>query len=370
MLIVGQDPYPTPGHAMGLSFSGGPDVRPVPRCLRNIFTELGETSAARAGERGPLGVVRQGVMLLNRVLTVRPGDARLAPRQGLGGGHRARDPGPRRPRRPAGRRSCGDATRGRSRRCSAGCRRSSPRTRPRCRPAGASSAPGRSAASTRCWSSRAGARRLAAGVSELRSVTVFCGSSPGARPSYLSAATALGTTLAERGLRLVYGGASVGLMGAVADATLAAGGEVVGVIPQHLVDREVAHPGLSDLQVTGSMHQAQAALRERGAEGGRGREVRRARARARAAEDRHAAQVIHASRQSTGVAALLLEQRVDPAERLGAEEAPGGRERARVGRVDRRDRVRAPASALGVATPEDRRRAARRGAPAPRSPAR
>jgi uncharacterized protein (TIGR00730 family) len=89
---------------------------------------------------------------------------------------------------------------------------------------------------------------------------VFSGSSPGARPSYTETATALGREVATRGMRLVYGGASVGLMGAVADAALAAGGEVVGVIPQHLVDREVAHDGLTELRVTGSMHERKALM--------------------------------------------------------------------------------------------------------------
>jgi uncharacterized protein (TIGR00730 family) len=97
-------------------------------------------------------------------------------------------------------------------------------------------------------------------VSGLRSVCVFSGSSPGARPAYTEAATALGVEVAKRGMRLVYGGASVGLMGAVADAALAAGGEVVGVIPQHLMDREVAHDGLTELRVTGSMHERKALM--------------------------------------------------------------------------------------------------------------
>ena len=96
----------------------------------------------------------------------------------------------------------------------------------------------------------------------LRSVCVFSGSTPGARPSYTEAASALGTALAERGTRVVYGGGRVGLMGTVADAALAAGGEVVGVIPQHLVDREVAHSGLSELLVTGSMHERKARMAE------------------------------------------------------------------------------------------------------------
>jgi uncharacterized protein (TIGR00730 family) len=97
-------------------------------------------------------------------------------------------------------------------------------------------------------------------VSALRSVCVFSGSSPGARPSYTRTANALGREVAARGMRLVYGGASVGLMGAVADAALAAGGEVVGVIPQHLMDREVAHHGLTELRVTASMHERKALM--------------------------------------------------------------------------------------------------------------
>jgi uncharacterized protein (TIGR00730 family) len=97
-------------------------------------------------------------------------------------------------------------------------------------------------------------------VTRLAAVCVFSGSNPGARPAYLEAATDLGTRLATGGQRLVYGGARVGLMGAVADAALAAGGEVVGVIPQHLVDREVAHDGLTELHVTASMHERKALM--------------------------------------------------------------------------------------------------------------
>ena len=97
-------------------------------------------------------------------------------------------------------------------------------------------------------------------MTSLRTVCVFSGSSPGARPSYAVAAEALGREVATRGMRLVYGGASVGLMGTVADAALAAGGEVVGVIPQHLVDREVAHPGLTELRITTSMHERKALM--------------------------------------------------------------------------------------------------------------
>jgi len=89
----------------------------------------------------------------------------------------------------------------------------------------------------------------------VRRICVYTGSSPGAHPAYAEAAVALGRTLADQGLGLVYGGAMVGLMGTVADAALAAGGEVIGVLPQALVDREIAHTGLTELRVVGSMHE-------------------------------------------------------------------------------------------------------------------
>jgi len=88
----------------------------------------------------------------------------------------------------------------------------------------------------------------------LQRVCVFCGSSPGRSPGHLQAATAFGRALAARGLGLVYGGAAVGLMGALADGVLAAGGEAIGVIPQGLLEREVGHRGLSELHVVDSMH--------------------------------------------------------------------------------------------------------------------
>ncbi len=91
---------------------------------------------------------------------------------------------------------------------------------------------------------------------------MFCGSSPGSSPSYLAAAKAMGRTLAERGIGLVYGGGSVGLMGAVADAALAAGGEVVGIIPRALQLRELAHARLTTLHVVGSMHERKAKMAE------------------------------------------------------------------------------------------------------------
>lgn len=91
---------------------------------------------------------------------------------------------------------------------------------------------------------------------------VFCGSNSGLRPQFASAAKALGIVLAESGIRLVYGGGRVGLMGTIADAALSAGGQVIGVIPQHLVDREVAHEGLTELRIVKSMHERKALMAE------------------------------------------------------------------------------------------------------------
>jgi uncharacterized protein (TIGR00730 family) len=96
----------------------------------------------------------------------------------------------------------------------------------------------------------------------VNAVCVYCGSSFGSDPVYLEATRDLARTFAGRGIRVVYGGASVGLMGALADETLAAGGEVVGVIPQQLVDREIAHPGLTELHVVQTMHQRKALMAE------------------------------------------------------------------------------------------------------------
>ncbi len=90
--------------------------------------------------------------------------------------------------------------------------------------------------------------------SPIRSVAVFCGSRVGHDPAYAQACTALGAGLANAGLRLVYGGGGVGLMGVVADAVLSAGGEVLGVIPEFLQRREVAHAGLGTMVVTSNMH--------------------------------------------------------------------------------------------------------------------
>jgi hypothetical protein len=91
-------------------------------------------------------------------------------------------------------------------------------------------------------------------------VCVFCGSSPGASPAFGELAARLGRELAAQRLGLVYGGASVGLMGRMADAALAAGGEVIGVIPQSLVDMEVAHADLADLRVVKTMHERKALM--------------------------------------------------------------------------------------------------------------
>jgi uncharacterized protein (TIGR00730 family) len=97
----------------------------------------------------------------------------------------------------------------------------------------------------------------------MRRVCVFCGSSSGTRPEYAGAARRFGAALAGSGLGLVYGGGHVGLMGVLADAVLAAGGEVVGVIPQALVDRELAHRRLTELLVVETMHQRKALMADR-----------------------------------------------------------------------------------------------------------
>ena len=90
---------------------------------------------------------------------------------------------------------------------------------------------------------------------ELNALCVYCGSSPGARPSYVAAARDFGVRIANAGITLVYGGGDVGLMGAVADGALDAGGRVIGVIPEWLVEREVGHTGLTELHRVGSMHE-------------------------------------------------------------------------------------------------------------------
>ena len=99
-------------------------------------------------------------------------------------------------------------------------------------------------------------------MTALRRVAVYCGSNTGARPAYGEAARRLGGLLGQRRLGLVYGGGNVGLMGILADAALAAGAPVVGVIPRALVARELAHTGLTELRVVASMHERKALMAE------------------------------------------------------------------------------------------------------------
>lgn len=96
----------------------------------------------------------------------------------------------------------------------------------------------------------------------VRSICVFCGSQSGHDSAYAEAAGAFGRLLAERGIRVVYGAGNVGLMGVLADAALAAGGQVIGVIPQRLVDRELAHTRLTELRIVTSMHERKALMAE------------------------------------------------------------------------------------------------------------
>ncbi|MEP0916236.1 TIGR00730 family Rossman fold protein [Leptolyngbya sp. DQ-M1] len=96
----------------------------------------------------------------------------------------------------------------------------------------------------------------------MRSICVFCGSSMGQNPDYEKAAVELGTAIADRGINLVYGGSHLGLMGAVADAALAAGGEVFGIIPGFLASKELAHQGLTRLETVESMHDRKARMVE------------------------------------------------------------------------------------------------------------
>jgi uncharacterized protein (TIGR00730 family) len=97
-------------------------------------------------------------------------------------------------------------------------------------------------------------------VTKLKRICVFCGSSLGARPAYQEAARLLGELLAERGIGVVFGGGCIGLMGALADAALAKGGEVIGVIPDALMRREVGHRGVTKLHIVETMHQRKALM--------------------------------------------------------------------------------------------------------------
>ncbi len=94
----------------------------------------------------------------------------------------------------------------------------------------------------------------------MKRICVFCGSKEGSRPEYVEAARVLGAEIATRGLGVVYGGAHVGLMGAVADAALERGGEVIGVIPTFLLEKELAHDGLTELREVNSMHERKAMM--------------------------------------------------------------------------------------------------------------
>jgi uncharacterized protein (TIGR00730 family) len=96
----------------------------------------------------------------------------------------------------------------------------------------------------------------------VRRVCVFCGSSPGARPAYAEATAETARLLVDQGIGVVYGGGHVGLMGVLADTAMAAGGEVIGVIPQALVDREIGHTAITELRVVGSMHERKALMTE------------------------------------------------------------------------------------------------------------
>ena len=97
---------------------------------------------------------------------------------------------------------------------------------------------------------------------DLRSVTVYCGSNPGADPAFAERTRELARLLAGSSVRVVYGGGHVGLMGVLADTAMAEGGEVIGVMPQALVDREIAHGRISELRVVGSMHERKALMAE------------------------------------------------------------------------------------------------------------
>jgi len=96
----------------------------------------------------------------------------------------------------------------------------------------------------------------------VRRVCVYAGSNPGNDPAYADAARELATLVAQRGMGIVYGGGKVGLMGVIADTALAAGGEVIGIMPQALIDREIGHRGVTELKVVDSMHERKALMAE------------------------------------------------------------------------------------------------------------
>ena len=101
-------------------------------------------------------------------------------------------------------------------------------------------------------------------MSELRTVTVYCGSSPGADPAFADAARTLARLLVDSDIRIVYGGAQLGLMGILADTAMEAGGQVIGVMPQALFDHEIGHRGLTELRVVASMHERKALMADLG----------------------------------------------------------------------------------------------------------
>jgi uncharacterized protein (TIGR00730 family) len=96
----------------------------------------------------------------------------------------------------------------------------------------------------------------------MRRICVYAGSNPGSHPAYADGARALAKTLAEREIALVFGGSKLGLMGVLADTVLDAGGEAIGIMPQALIDREIGHPGLTELRIVGSMHERKALMAE------------------------------------------------------------------------------------------------------------
>ena len=96
----------------------------------------------------------------------------------------------------------------------------------------------------------------------MKSICIYCGSAEGNDPAFKAEAVRAGTAIAQAGLTLIYGGGKVGLMGAVADAALAAGGDVTGVMPADLVSQEIAHPGITELRVVNSMHERKWAMAE------------------------------------------------------------------------------------------------------------
>jgi uncharacterized protein (TIGR00730 family) len=99
-------------------------------------------------------------------------------------------------------------------------------------------------------------------MSEIKRVAVFCGSNPGARPEYMAAARSLGRLLAQRGIGVVYGGSNVGLMSALAEEMMDELGDIIGVIPRMLVEREVANTALTDLRIVATMHERKALMAE------------------------------------------------------------------------------------------------------------